>query len=242
MIIAHFFYKLYLVDAKLEPLKFIGTSFPITPNGGLLTCRHVVDLAIPEGQAIAAYDSEMSRFVVLTNAPVFPRNPAIDLAFLPNALSRPKLEFFPVLSPKELKIGTDVHSFGFFAIGANQEAIEQGYFSGKIVNFFEYEKSAETARITLPFPILEGMSGSPILTYHNGIKLVGIGIGNRQTRILASEILEFEEGTTRLRESIHRIVEYGVAYHAAAILHFLIQTEILGFVESADRLTFPDLD
>lgn len=40
-----------------------------------------------------------------------------------------------------------------------QREIEQGYFAGRIVNF------SKTPSLTLPYPIIEGMSGSPVLTY-----------------------------------------------------------------------------
>jgi hypothetical protein len=241
MDIARFFYKLHLLDDRGLPVRFIGTAFPISPAGGLLTCRHVVDIAIPERNCLGVLDSEHNRFVPLPSHPVFPADAAVDLAFLPNAFARPKAEFFPMLTGETLTIGFDVYTFGFFAIGAHQAEIEQGYFAGRIVNFFNHEKSPRMACLTLPFPILEGMSGCPILTYHNGPKLVGVGIGNRQSRILASETIEVEEGSTRFRESINRIVEYGVAYHAVAVQHFLAEASIPCSV-SNDRVAIPNLE
>jgi trypsin-like peptidase len=240
--IARFFYKLHLVDESLQPQRFIGTAFPVAPNGGLLTCRHVVDIAVPDGQVIAVFDSEMSRYVMASSKPVYPADGAVDLAFLPNALGRPKPQFLPMLSPPSLKIGEDVYTFGFFAIGANQESLEQGYFAGRIVNFFNYEESDEQARMTLPFPVLEGMSGSPILTYHNGPKVVGIGIGNRQTRILASEVIEFREDNAEFREGINRIVDYGVAHHPTAIVKFLMRAGVHDIVVSDARIAVPNLE
>jgi hypothetical protein len=226
MDIARFFHKLHLLDDRGIPVRFIGTAFPISPDGGLLTCRHVVDIAIPLGKRLGVFDSEHNRFVPLANRPVYPANAAVDLAFLPRAFGRPKAEFFPMLKGETLTIGFDVYTFGFFAIGAHQAEIEQGYFAGRVINFFNHEKSPKMACLTLPFPVPEGMSGCPILTYHNGPKLVGIGIGNRQSRILASETIEVEEGRTRFRESINRVVEYGVAYHTVAIQHFLAEASL----------------
>jgi hypothetical protein len=78
--------------------------------------------------------------------------------------------------------------------------------------------------------------------YHNGPKVVGIGIGNRQTRILASEILEFRDGNTEFRKTINRIVEYGVGHHPSAIVKFLMQAGIQGFVASTARVTIPNLE
>ena len=242
MEISRFFYRLHLVDQALQPRAFIGTAFPVAPNGGLLTCRHVVDIATPEDQAIPVFDAEESRYVTLESAPIYSTDPAVDLAFLPNAFKRQKPEFFPILTPPMLKIGEDSYTFGFFAIGARQESIEHGYFAGKIVNFFDYRESAARAKMTLPFPVLEGMSGSPILTYHNGPKLVGIGIGNRQIRILASEVIEYRDDRTEFRESINRIVEHGVAHHSGAIVNLLVQAGIAGFVVSDQQVPVPNLE
>jgi hypothetical protein len=134
MEIAKFFYQLYKVDRSGNKVAFIGSAFTAAPNGGLLTCRHVVDVALAEGEQIAVLDNEVGRLVSISNI-VFPSNSSIDLAFLPNALQRLKLEFFPILSSPILKIGEDVYSFGFFAIGGSLTDLEQGYFAGRIINF-----------------------------------------------------------------------------------------------------------
>jgi hypothetical protein len=233
MNIAQFFYKLYLTDAAGQPKQFLGTAFPVAPNGGLLTCRHVVDIDIPVGCSIVVFDNELSRFTPLPSPPKFSANPEVDIAYLANALARNKAEYFPILAPAELKIGEDVYSFGYFAIGGDSRSIEQGYFAGKIVNFFNNEQSSEVASFTLPYAVLEGMSGSPVLTYHNGPKLVGIGIGNRSSRILASEIVEYKDSQREFKESVNRIVEFGVAHHCAAIQSFLVQVGAQGFQVSA---------
>jgi len=242
MEISRFFYKLFLIDGAERPTNFLGSAFPVTPNGGLLTCRHVVNVSVPQGHAIAVFDSERSKLTPIFSAQVYPTNPKIDLAFLPNALGRNKLEFFPLLSPPVLKIGEDIYSFGFFAIGGGVNSVEQGYFAGKIVNFFNHERSIEAASLTLPFAVLEGMSGSPVLTYHNGPKVVGIAIGNRSSRILASEIIEYKDERTEFRESVNRIVEFGVAYHCGAIVQFLNQAGASGYLVSDGRVSVPNLE
>jgi len=242
MEINSFFYKLFLVDSSNHPTAFIGSAFPVAPDGGLLTCRHVVGVPIPEGHAIAVFDPVVYGFARISQPPVLPADPDVDMAFLPNAFGRPKAEFFPILSPQELKIGEDVYSFGFFSIGGGLANIEQGYFGGKIINFFRHEHRADQASLMLPFPILEGMSGSPVLTYHNGPKLVGLAIGNRSSRILASEILEYKEDKTEFKETVNRIVEFGVAYHPAAIVQFLARARVGGFVVSEVRVEVQGLE
>jgi hypothetical protein len=241
MDIARFFYKLYIVDASNAPLQFLGTAFPITPNGGLLTCRHVVDASFPPGSSLAVFDNELGRFTRIPATPVIPTSPNVDIAYLPNALQRTKAEYFPILSSSELKVGEDVYSFGYFAIGGDSRAVEHGYFAGKVVNFFNHERSAAEASLTLPYAVLEGMSGSPILTYHNGPKVVGIGIGNRSSRILASEIIEYKDSTREFKESVNRIVEFGIGHHCAAIVAFLAQAGVTGYVVSSGQVAVPGL-
>lgn len=242
MEISRFFYKLFLIDEAGRPTSFLGSTFPVTPNGGLLTCRHVSNVTVPRGHAIAVFDSEHSKLTPIVSAPVYPTNPKIDLAFLPNALGRNKPEFFPLLSPPALKIGEDIYSFGFFTIGGSVNSVEQGYFAGKIVNFFRHERSIEEASLTLPFAVLEGMSGSPVLTYHNGPKVVGIAIGNRSSRILASEVIEYKDERTEFRETVNRIVEFGVAYHCGAIVQFLAQAGASGYLVADGQVSVPNLE
>ena len=242
MDISRFFYRLFLVDSENLPTTFIGSAFPVTPDGGLLTCRHVVDLSIPSGHAIAVYDPVISRFSRISRCPVLSVNPEVDIAYLPNAFEHPKTEFFPILSPSQLKIGEDVYTFGYFSIGGGPENVEQGYFSGRIVNFFRHEYEVDQASLMLPFPVLEGMSGSPVLTYHNGPKLAGIAIGNRSSRILAHEIFEFKDGQTEFKETINRIIEFGVAYHPAAIIQFLSRTGVKGFIVSDQKVEVQGLE
>ena len=218
MEIASHFYKLISLKPDGSPDRFLGCCSPVGPDGGMLTCRHVVE-ACPDG-ALGIYDNERACFVRIAQAPVICRTPETDMAFLPNALGRPKPEFFPILTPRALQIGEDVYSYGHFMIGGAQAEIEAGYFSGKIVNFF---RSADPARamLTLPFTAIEGLSGSPVLTYHHGVKLVGLVTGNRASRIMAHEVMEFEDDRVQLRETINRIVEFGTAMHCAAIVEFL---------------------
>lgn len=237
-----FFYKLFLTDESGKPSAFLGSAFPVAPDGGLLTCRHVVNVDIPEGSGIAVLDHATGQFTRITEQPILPVDTGIDMAFLPRALGRSKPEFFPVLLPELLKIGESVYSFGFFSIGGTVGDVEQGYFSGSIINFFRHEQGPTQASFMLPYPVLEGMSGSPVLTYHNGPKLVGLAIGNRSSRILASEIFEYRDDKTEFKETVNRIVEFGVAYHPAAVVQFLARAGVQGFVVSGDRLNLPGLE
>jgi len=200
----------------------------------------VASANLPHDQQIGVLDNEKGAFSPVSDI-VLPSQSGLDLAFLRNALGRPKSEFFPILTPDTLVVGENVFCFGFFATGGKFANVEQGYFSGRIVNFFSNKPSPISHSLMLPFPVLEGMSGSPILTYHNGTKLVGLSYGNRSSRILASEVLLYKDERREYKETIHRIVEFGIAYHCATIVNFLSQIGVNDFIVSGEHVDVPGL-
>lgn len=231
-----FFYRLFRESADATTPKFIGSAFAIAPDGGLLTCRHVVDQQLDEDEFISVLDEQVGRRVRVEQI-TYPPDAAVDAAFLPEALKRHKEEFLPLISPETVKVGEDVYSFGFFQ---SSDGPEEGYFSGRIVNF---TKRRGLYSLTLPYPIVEGLSGSPVLTYHNGPKVVGMAYGSRSTRILASEILELHDDGKHYEETVHRVVEFGLAYHVATLIDEVIQgIGIPGAIMSSERLSIPHLE
>jgi len=241
MEIAKFFYKIYSIDNAQNSISFLGTAFPIVPNGGLITCRHVVDITNPKNLQLAVYDNELRRFAMVSEI-LFPSDQNLDLSFLPNALRRTKEEFIPILEPSELKIGEDIYSFGYYAIGGRVEDVTSGYFSGKIINIFNNKMKGGCPSLTLPYPVIEGMSGSPVMTYHNGPKLVGICYGNHAQRIIAHEVLEYQDDKREYKETISRMVEFGLAHHPSSLIGFLRQRGISSFVVTRERVQIKGLE
>jgi hypothetical protein len=231
-----FSYKICIVDLSLRPLSFLGSGFPITPNGGIITCRHVVDVTYDsKKQMIALFDNELKCFSPIDEI-IYPDNEYLDLAFLPNGLSRPKEHFFPILTPEELIIGEEVYSFGHYSLEESSEKMTFGYFKGHIVAFFKNPRKGFSHTITLSYPVIEGLSGSPVLTFHNGPKLVGVCYGSQAQRILASEIIEYKDTQKEYKETINRIVEFGLAHHPSVIIDFLIKKGVTGFIVSSDTI------
>lgn len=242
MQIANFFYKIYLIDSSQKPVSFRGTAFPIIPNGGLITCRHVVDIASESKTLqIAVYDNELKRFAAIREI-VFPSEQTLDLAFLPNALGRIKEEFVPILELSKFVIGERVYSFGYYAIGGRVEDVTQGYFSGTIVNMFYNQMKGGCPSLTLQYSVIEGMSGSPVMTYHNGPKLVGVCYGNQAQRIIASEVVEYQDTERECKETVSRIVELGLAHHPSSLINFLREKRVSGFIVSEERLQMKGLE
>jgi hypothetical protein len=215
---ARFFYSVHVVGQNGEAQAFLGTAFPVHPGGTFMTCRHVVDRQLEEGQSLALFESGTDRFIPISNI-LLPAE-HIDLAVLPGAIPE-KAEFLPMLFPNLVIIGESAFTFGYYTRAGTPMGLSRGYFSGHLVNIDAAAEFGGEIMITLPFPVVEGLSGSPVLTYHNGPKLIGVCIGSESHRVLASEVLEVEEGGGKFRETVHRIVEFGVAYHPTAILRAL---------------------
>jgi hypothetical protein len=235
MLSAPFFYRLYRTSGG-KPVAYLGTAFPVKPNGGLLTCRHVVDITLENGEAVCVLDNERETLVSVETVQ-YPIEPSLDLAFLPEGLRRAKPEYFPVLDPTQIFVGEDVYSFGSFVVSGETQ---EGYFKGNIVNFGRSTPGGH-AVLTLSYPVVEGLSGSPVLTYHNGPKVVGLAYGSRSSRVTAAEVLDYDDGNVRVRETVNRIVEFGVAYHAATLV---AAADDLGFDlhVSSEALDIPGLE
>jgi len=92
-----FFFPIVRVDQDGNATGLAGTAFPITPGGGLVICRHVVDIADDDGQPIPTAIMDGNRLVPIVN-PVYLAAPEWDMAFLPAALGREHPHYFPILT------------------------------------------------------------------------------------------------------------------------------------------------
>ena len=65
--------------------------------------------------------------------------------------------------------------------------------------------------------------------------------GNIQSQVVAAEILEFKDETTEYKEKVTRIVEFGRAHHATALVKFLQEIKVQGFIVSSESLQITGL-
>ena len=231
--LAAFFYQVMLAGPDLQPRQLLGTAFPITPNGGLMTCRHVTDVNKADDERVAIFDSELNRMVPVEEV-LYPRRSDLDIVFIPNALGRQKKEFCPILSTELIIMGLDVYSVGFFVGGGKTDV---GYFKGNVVNLIQSEGRRGFTGMSLSYPVIEGLSGSPVLTYHNGPKVVGVCHGSLQSRIAPREILEYQDERITLMETVSRIVELGQAHHASVLVKFLEEAGVKEYRVSSERVS-----
>jgi hypothetical protein len=229
-----FYFAVVEADDDGELAAFRGTAFAVASGGDLASCRHVVT-QVGDGRQLGVLDQR-------GGGPVFrpigvvqtPADQDLDLAFLPNALNdETHADFLPIIEPELAHGGVDVRAYGFYPYG-NPFPIEGGMYSGDVVaHRYKSEAVGSYPALVLPFAVLEGMSGSPLTTYHNGMKVTGVCCGNETHRIVADEILDIEEGDTRYKELTQRVVERGLALHASALIEFLEEVDATGWQVSA---------
>jgi len=204
------------------PESFLGNAFAVTGTGGLLTCRHVVDGA--NGRPLGVVDIG-GRDWCKVETVAYPDDEELDLAFLPSAVQRHGVFPLPLLVGVVIPLGEDAIAYGYLVEGfGSSDPLVPTYHRGHIV-----AKLSKGSRLTpgrhpswaLSFPVIEGLSGSPVTTDHNGMKLIGICYGVEQQRTLAHEVTVVERAGETLREEIHRVVEYGLAYQPQVIESFL---------------------
>ncbi len=230
-------YPVAVLDENQQPLSLAGSAFPVTPDGGFLTCLHVVSRIDAEGVQVRVgiIDAKERRVYPVEEHFSPPPDIGLDLAYLPLAVGRPTPCFLPFLDPAEVLMGTNVNLIGYYS---GREPFDVGSFTGTAV---AVQREGRHQRIRLPYPVIEGCSGSPLITFHNGTKAVGAAYGSESQRVQAYEVVDVRDGETRYRETVHRIVEFGLAYHASAVIWFL---ESLGvnLTLSSGRLDIPGLE
>jgi hypothetical protein len=198
-----------------------GSAFAVTPTGGLITCRHVVDVPLKTGDVLGVTDQTRGVWQGIDQASIAYPDDRLDLAFIPHALRRAS-GYIPLLPDSNTLTGTDVHTWGFYERSTDDGVeLTSGFFRGAIINREAAGPTMPHGDISLPFPIVEGLSGAPIIDYHNGTKAVGIAYGSTSQRVQAFEDIHVTEDGREIIERTMRVVEFGRAFPASTIIAFL---------------------
>jgi len=220
-----------------HPELHLGTAFGVAPTGHLLTCRHVVDVAA--GLELGIFDHRTQALVRIERRRIlFPAHPeGLDLAILP-PLPGGSPTGFPFLTPKLLNTGEDVFTFGFYSPSGLAEHRKMGYFKGALTSV---DGTEPLPSLTLPFPVVEGLSGAPVLVQHYGVKAVGVCHGSEAQRVLASEVVDYRDDRGEVRETVHRVIEFGLAYHGIVAARFLRAAGV-NAIMTDQRVALPGLE
>jgi hypothetical protein len=235
------FFQIVSLPPNDLPIVFLGSAFKISSEGGLVTCRHVVDTDLRPGDTLAVRDY-YGRIIAKDIKPQYWNSTTIDLAYLHAPETSKVQTYLHILDPSKVSIGDNVYTFGYYAIGKKIDDLTPAYLKGNVVNIHrKYQKDSWQCML-LSYAIIEGMSGSPVLIYHNGVKVVGVCIGSDSQRVIARELVEYKEPNKEYKESINRIVEFGVAYHPITLISFLQQIPGAKYTVGSERLRIPGLE
>jgi hypothetical protein len=243
-----FVFPVFLIDGEGKPIRHLGNAFPITPSGDLLTCKHVATPRDESGdlQAIGVFDATRNRLTISKRVHVAWEE--LDLAVIPSGLGEGigEANFIPFLHPEQIQVGAEVYSSGFYSNGA-LESLRSGYFGGKMVSAEDGKKAVRQTpypRLVLPYPVIQGLSGSAVLTYRSGVKIVGVAFGSEEHRVVTDHIIEERDGEDVKETRALRLVEFGLAYPNVVIVAWLEDEGITGFrvMGEDERLDDPELD
>jgi hypothetical protein len=151
---------------------------------------------------------EMSLIVI--DEVVYPDDETLDLAYLPGAASMIESRVaWPLGDQSWILMGIEAHTFGYTARG-NPFPVEIGYHSGSVVVRRHSDPNlGGYPSIVLGFSVLEGMSGSPLLSADSPDltrRVIGICCGNESHRIVAKEVVSTEVDGREVREQVQRLV------------------------------------
>jgi hypothetical protein len=242
-----FLLRVFVLGEGGLPVALAGCAFPISPQGDLVTCRHVIERYDNDQKLlpVGVWDDRRSRLFPVRRVESADWG-GLDLAVIPSAFGdEPTGDYFPVLDPDRLQIGDDVFTWGYYATDPRQlNRIRDGFFRGSLVSLEPGSaavKETPYERLVLPYPVIEGLSGSPVLTYHNGAKVVGVCFASEALGVQAYEVTEVREGGIERREELRRIVEFGLAYPPGLLIDWLQDAGFAPEVVSIEAVSSPGL-
>jgi len=205
--------------------KFLGSGFFIDRDGYLLTCRHVTD-SLGKDEKLFAYQFGGKKRELELN--IVKSSSKYDICLCQS--SCPDIDvFWPFTDETFINLGSDVevYSYVYEPIGADELPFRQRYMKGH-VSGLSREKSYPDS-FELSFPILFGMSGSPLVA-HFPIQgetkrktcIAGIVYGSRESQVVHHTIVESDD----FEERVSKIVELGLSYQPSAIFSLLRETGI----------------
>jgi len=201
--------------------RHVGIGFHIGCGGMIATCRHVVN-SITGDECLVACEVTSSRLVL----PVHDVRCHEVYDFAIGKVNRPSPVAFPTIySGNNLYVGDDVMAFGYFCTGkvAGSDSLNLvgRLFKGHIVRIDgTVIPNISLSTCELSFPSITGFSGTPLL--HEKDCILGMLHGNHESSIQVHQYQEFVTPTEKHAESIHRVIELGLAHTAMDIRKFLL--------------------
>ncbi len=217
---------------------FRGTGFFVSPKGHFLTARHVVGDADRESFFIhiqVGAREHLQKFPVINLS--FHQRADIAMGAIDSYGNL--VDFFPLLWPMRL-VGEDVYTFGFTEerIKTDRgEKLDARYLKGYISAISASNIGVNGKRFyELSFEVPRGLSGAPVLMFHNEVCIVGLIIGTHRSEEIEDfleETIEENNNESKIIQKIinKKVISYGLAYTIIDIAELGNLEQIGRFVE-----------
>lgn len=208
---------------QVTDIRYLGTGCFITKKW-LITCRHVLQDAkqIP----CTTYRSIDSSKRVYDGLKNIKYHPDADIALA--EVGKVASEFYKPLkvgASSEIILGQDVTSYSYIVTPEEnyKVALTPRLFKGYIMRTSCERQNPGRAYLEVNFPVLKGMSGSPLI--NDSVELIGVIYQNFRSQVLEDYIeeeylLQNQQETKRVNKA-YKIVEYGIAVDLSKYWDFI---------------------
>lgn len=199
--------------------RFAGSCFFIDAEGTAVTCSHIIE-GLTEDEHLFSFDEKTKQ-----NLPVqvLWKHNTDDFAIIKLPVNGNK-SF--ILRHHRTILGLDVMSYGFLNDGLQGGSININYrfMKGYVSRVDNKPKNIRSrAVLETSYPSLAGFSGTAVFCLNgDDLDLVGMLFQNFESTIEVFSFQEIDEfGEVKLKESVNRIVELGLAHTTDTIIGYL---------------------
>lgn len=199
--------------------RFAGSCFFIDDKGTAVTCAHIIE-GLSDDEILFSFDEKTNKNL---SVEVVWKHGTDDFAII--RLPVVENKFFNIRYDRTL-LGLEVMSYGFLNGGMRDGTIKidyrfmKGYIS-RLDNDAEFVRSKGVLETS--YPSLSGFSGTAVFCKNGeNLDLIGMLFQNVESTVEVFSFKEFSEsGKVELKESVHRIVELGLAHTSDTIVKYL---------------------
>jgi hypothetical protein len=195
--------------------RFLGSGFFIDQNGYLVTCRHVA-FSLQESENLFVYQLGKGQQLKLE---IVRSSEKYDICLCKS--EPPGIEkFWEFFDEPYTTIGSNVEVYGYIyePLGPNEIPFRQRYVKGYITGLSRDSNFPDS--FELNFPVLFGMSGSPLVCHFSfeGESIARTGIigcvyASRESGIVKHTVVKSDD----YEERVSKITELGMAYKIQAL-------------------------
>lgn len=214
------------VTAPFRNPRLLGSAFYIGEDGLFATCAHVLR-SKRESEVLCAMDLRTREFETIGDVRLH-----THADFGVGRVSFENTKWFRPQRTIPIRMGDDAMSFGFVSSGRSAQGLDITWrlLKGHIVRVDRAPPPMMRAVSTceLSYPAVSGFSGTAVLTPSKP-QLLGLLYQSREITIQAFGYEERLENGNVERESVHRVVEFGLAHVLADIEVFLEELGVEAF-------------